>query len=58
MTAIIKGLSFLDRYLALWVLLAMIIGCIIGNYSKNIDEVFTQRTLDGVSVRESRTGSI
>ena len=55
MAAIIKGLSFLDRYLAIWVLLAMIIGCIIGNYSKNIDEVFTQKTLAGVSVRESRT---
>ncbi len=50
--ALINSLSFLDRFLALWVLLAMIIGVLIGNYVNNVNQILQQADFEGVSVRE------
>lgn len=51
-TALLKGLSFLDRFLAILVLLAMIGGVLIGYYVDGVAEAFSGATFEGVSVRE------
>ncbi|WVR04885.1 arsenical-resistance protein [Kwoniella sp. DSM 27419] len=48
--ALLLGLSWLDRLLALWVLLAMVLGVVIGKFANNVDAVLTGATLKGVSV--------
>ncbi|WVQ98386.1 arsenical-resistance protein [Kwoniella sp. CBS 9459] len=48
--ALLLGLSILDRFLALWVLLAMILGVLIGKFADNVDVILTTATLKGVSV--------
>lgn len=49
---LINSLSFLDRYLAIWILLFMILGVIIGNYS-NVQQAFELITFNSVSLRKS-----
>lgn len=46
-----KGLSWLDRLLAVFVLLAMIIGVLIGYYVDGVAEAFSGATFEGVSIR-------
>lgn len=51
---LVKSLSILDRLLALLVLLAMILGVIIGIYAPGVQEAFNGRAkLAGTSVRKS-----
>ncbi|KAK6330650.1 hypothetical protein TWF718_002847 [Orbilia javanica] len=45
-----KSLGFLDRYLALWILLAMIIGVVLGNFVDGIDRALHQGKFVGVSL--------
>ncbi|GHJ89541.1 hypothetical protein NliqN6_5943 [Naganishia liquefaciens] len=49
-TSILKGLGWLDRFLAIFVLLAMILGVIIGKFVPNVHVVLTSATLEGVSI--------
>lgn len=46
----IKGLGWLDRLLALWILLAMIIGILIGNFVHGVDTALHRGEFVGVSV--------
>ncbi|KAL7409993.1 arsenical-resistance protein ACR3 [Mrakia frigida] len=48
--ALLKGLSFLDRFLAVFVLLAMILGVVIGKFAPNVNAVLNGSTLKGVSI--------
>ncbi|WWD22612.1 arsenical-resistance protein [Kwoniella shandongensis] len=48
--SILLGLSWLDRFLAAFVLLAMILGVIIGKFANNVEAVLTGTTLNGVSI--------
>ncbi|ORX40657.1 putative arsenite transporter [Kockovaella imperatae] len=48
--SLLLGLSWLDRFLALFVLIAMILGVIIGHYANNVQAVLTGTTLNGVSI--------
>ncbi|KAK9446797.1 arsenical-resistance protein Acr3 [Limtongia smithiae] len=45
-----KSLGILDRLLAVWILLAMIIGIIIGNFVPNVDTALQKGKFVGVSV--------
>ena len=45
-----KGLGWLDRFLALWILLAMAIGIVLGNYVPNIGPALQKGRFVGVSV--------
>lgn len=45
-----KGLGWLDRFLALWILLAMIIGILLGNFVPNIGPALQRGTFVGVSM--------
>lgn len=47
--SLIKSLSFLDRFLALWILLAMALGIILGYFVSDVDDVLQAATLIGVS---------
>ncbi|KAG7562962.1 hypothetical protein FFLO_01652 [Filobasidium floriforme] len=47
---LLKGLGWLDRFLAPLVLLAMILGVVIGKFADNVESVLTSATLEGVSV--------
>lgn len=47
--SVIKGLSFLDRLLALWILLAMALGILLGCFVPSTHEVLQAATLVGVS---------
>ncbi|EKD05004.1 hypothetical protein A1Q2_00703 [Trichosporon asahii var. asahii CBS 8904] len=49
-TALLAGLSWLDRLLAPFVLLAMIIGVVIGKFAKNVEVVLQGASLNGVSI--------
>lgn len=46
----IKGLGWLDRLLALWILLAMIIGVLLGNFVDSVGPALHQGEFVGVSV--------
>lgn len=48
--SVYAGLGWLDRLLALWILLAIIIGMILGNFVPNISEKLQQGEFVGVSV--------
>lgn len=50
MVALLKNLGFLDRYLLVWILLAMIIGVVIGYYAPNVQESFQTVQFGSVSV--------
>lgn len=45
-----EGLGWLDRLLALWILLAMAIGVILGNFVPNVGSALHKGELVGVSV--------
>lgn len=45
-----KGLGWLDRLLALWILLAMIIGVLLGNFVPNVGPELQRGTFVGVSI--------
>lgn len=45
-----KGLGWLDRLLALWILLAMIIGVLLGNFVPNVGPALQRGTFVGVSI--------
>lgn len=46
----IKGLSWLDRLLALWILLAMAVGIILGNFVDSVGPALHKGEFVGVSV--------
>jgi ACR3 family arsenite efflux pump ArsB len=50
--AILSSLSLLDRFLAPIILIAMILGVIIGVYADGVEEAFNGARFAGVSVRE------
>jgi hypothetical protein len=50
--SILKGLSWLDRFLAPLVLLAMILGVVIGRFAPNVDSVLNGAKFEGVSARK------
>lgn len=45
-----KGLGWLDKLLALWILLAMIIGVLLGNFVSNVGPALQRGTFVGVSI--------
>ena len=45
-----KGLAWLDRFLALWILLAMIIGILLGNFVTNVGPALQRGEFVGVSI--------
>lgn len=45
-----KGLGWLDRLLALWILLAMIIGVLLGNFVPNVGPALQRGRFVGVSI--------
>lgn len=49
-TSLFKGLGWLDRLLALWILLAMAIGIILGNFVPNTGAALQKGEFVGVSV--------
>ncbi len=48
--SVFKGLGWLDRFLALWILLAMAIGIILGNFVPNTGPALHKGEFVGVSV--------
>ena len=48
-SSIIKKLSLLDRFLALWIFLAMVLGILLGCFVPSTQEVLQAATLIGVS---------
>jgi ACR3 family arsenite transporter len=49
-TSLVKGLSFLDRFLALWILLAMALGILLGYFVPGTQDVLNTAEFVGVSV--------
>ena len=48
--SVYAGLGWVDRLLALWILLAIIIGMLIGNYVDGADEALQRGEFVGVSI--------
>jgi ACR3 family arsenite transporter len=48
--SVIKGLGWLDRFLAVWILLAMIIGVLLGNFVEETGPALQKGQFIGVSV--------
>jgi hypothetical protein len=45
-----KGLGWLDRFLAVWILLAMIIGVLLGNFVESVGPALQKGKFVGVSI--------
>ena len=45
-----KGLGWLDRFLVLWILLAIVIGVLLGNFVLNIGPALQRGTFVSVSI--------
>jgi hypothetical protein len=48
--SVFKSLGFLDRFLAIWIFLAMLIGILLGNFVSNTGPALHKGTFVGVSV--------
>ncbi|KAG4437227.1 hypothetical protein IFR05_007281 [Cadophora sp. M221] len=48
--SVVKGLGWLDRFLAVWILLAMVIGVLLGNFVENTGPALQKGKFVGVSV--------
>src|SRR5271155_772952 len=48
--SLLKRLSFLDRFLAVWIFLAMVLGILLGCFVNNVQDVLQTATFVGVSV--------
>lgn len=48
--SVFKGLGWLDRFLAVWILLAMVIGVLLGNFVSNVGPALDKGKFVGVSV--------
>ncbi|KAK2595040.1 arsenicals resistance [Conoideocrella luteorostrata] len=48
--SVFKSLGWMDRFLALWVFLAMVIGILLGNFVPKTEEVLDKGRLVGVSI--------
>jgi len=48
--SVFKSLGFLDRFLAIWIFLAMLIGILLGNLVSNAGPALHKGTFVGVSV--------
>ncbi len=48
--SVFKSLSYLDRFLAIWILLAMVTGVLLGNFVPETGRVLQQGKFVGVSV--------
>lgn len=46
----LKGLSFLDRFLVLWIILAMAIGIVLGNTVDSVGPALQKGEFVGVSI--------
>lgn len=51
-----KALGWLDRYLAVWIFLAMAAGILIGNFAPDVDEILQRGRFVGVSVPIGKPG--
>lgn len=49
-TPVAKGMSFLDRYLAVWILAAMAIGLLLGRFIPDLDRALDSVQVGGISV--------
>lgn len=45
-----KALGWLDRFLAVWIFLSMVVGILIGNFVPNVGQTFEKGQFVGVSV--------
>jgi ACR3 family arsenite transporter len=48
--SLLKRLSFLDRFLAVWIFLAMVLGILLGCFVNGVQDVLQTATFVGVSV--------
>jgi arsenite transporter len=48
--SLLKRLSFLDRFLAVWIFLAMVLGILLGCFVNDVQHVLQTATFVGVSV--------
>ena len=48
--SLLKRLSFLDRFLAVWIFLAMVLGILLGCFVNGVQNVLQTPTFVGVSV--------
>ncbi len=49
-TSVFKSLGWLDRFLALWIFLAMLVGILLGNFVPNTGPALQKGKFVGVSV--------
>jgi hypothetical protein len=52
---VIKGLGWLDRFLAVWILLAMVVGVLLGNFVEQTGPALQKGKFVGVSVPIGKT---